>query len=137
MHVGRRWRHCCSRRARAQTFADTTLRVAFSGFVDSYFAYDVNHPRTLDRPFTQAARHDEFNINLAFLDATLSGPRLRGRFAAQFGTSVQARPVCRAAGESRAPRSTSTCPRRLGCSGVSRRVESTRAIPYSRTPEAS
>jgi hypothetical protein len=59
--------------------------------VDAYFAYDFNHPRDLDRPFTtQAARHDEFNINLAYLEAVLSGPRLRGRFAAQFGTSVQA-----------------------------------------------
>jgi hypothetical protein len=71
--------------------ADTAVSVAFSGFVDGYYAYDFNHPRTLDRPFTtQAARHDEFNINLAFIAATLSGSRLRGRFAAQFGTSVQA-----------------------------------------------
>ena len=76
---------------RAQGAADTTVKVAFGGFVDSYFAYDFNRPRTLDRPFTtQAARHDEFNVNLAFLEAVLSGPRVRGRFAAQFGTSVQA-----------------------------------------------
>lgn len=75
----------------AQANADTSITVAVSGFVDGYYAYDFNHPRTLDRPFTtQAARHDEFNINLAFVAATLSGPRLRGRFAAQFGTSVQA-----------------------------------------------
>jgi len=71
--------------------ADTTVRVTFGGFIDAYFAYDFNHPRTLDRSFTtQAARHDEFNVNLAHLEAVLSGPRLRGRFAAQFGTSVQA-----------------------------------------------
>ncbi len=70
---------------------DTAVHVAFGGFVDGYYAYDFNHPRTLDRPFTtQAARHDEFNINLAYLEAVLSAPRLRGRFAAQFGTSVQA-----------------------------------------------
>lgn len=73
------------------TSPDTSISVAVRGFVDGYYAYDFNHPRTLDRPFTtQAARHDEFNINLAFIAATLSGPRLRGRFAAQFGTSVQA-----------------------------------------------
>ncbi len=71
--------------------ADTTIHVAFGGFVDSYFAYDFNHPRDLDRPFTtQAARHDEFNINLAFIEAALTGPRVHGRFAAQFGTAVQA-----------------------------------------------
>ena len=78
----------------AKAFAvigDTSVSVAVSGFVDAYYVYDFNHPRTLDRPFTtQAARHDEFNINLAYLAATLAGPRLRGRFAAQFGTSVQA-----------------------------------------------
>ncbi len=76
--------------AAAQAAHDTT-KVAFGGFVDSYYAYDFNHPRTLDRPFTtQAARHDEFNINLAFVEAVLSGSRVHGRFAAQFGTSVQA-----------------------------------------------
>ena len=75
----------------AQAAPDTTVRVAFGGFVDSYFAYDFNAPKTLDRPFTtQATRHDEFNVNLAFVEAVLSGPRVRGRFAAQFGTSVQA-----------------------------------------------
>ena len=75
----------------AQATADTAVKIAFGGFVDGYYAYDFNHPRTLDRPFTtQAARHDEFNINLGYLEAVLSAPRTRGRFAAQFGTSVQA-----------------------------------------------
>ena len=73
------------------TAPDTTVRVTFGGFVDGYFAYDFNRPRSLDRPYTtQAARHAEFNVNLAHLEAVLSGPRVRGRLAAQFGTSVQA-----------------------------------------------
>ncbi len=78
--------------AGAQSAAgDTTVRVAFGAFIDGYFAYDFDHPRTLDRPYTtQAARHDEFNVNLAHVEAVLAGPRVRGRFAAQFGTSVQA-----------------------------------------------
>lgn len=76
--------------ARAQS-TDTTVHVTFGGFVDGYYAYDFNHPRTLDRAFTtQAARHDEFNVNLAHVEAVLSGPRVRGRVAVQFGTSVQA-----------------------------------------------
>lgn len=76
---------------RAQAASDTSVKVSFGGFVDGYYAYDFNHPRDLDRPFTtQAARHDEFNINLAFVEASLSGSRVHGRFAAQFGTSVQA-----------------------------------------------
>lgn len=70
--------------------ADTTTHVALGGFVDGYFAYDFGRPRDIDRAFTtQAVRHDEFNVNLAFIDATLTGTRVRGRIAAQFGTAVQ------------------------------------------------
>jgi hypothetical protein len=70
--------------------ADTTPHVSFGGFIDTYYAYDVDRPRDFDRAFTtQPARNDEFNINLAFLEARISGPRYRGRLAVQFGTSVQ------------------------------------------------
>ena len=70
---------------------DTATKVRFGGFLDAYYAFDFNRPRLHDRAFTtQAARHNEFNVNLAFIDASLSGPRLRGRVAVQFGTSVQA-----------------------------------------------
>lgn len=70
--------------------ADSTS-VRFGGFVDGYYAFDFNRPQARDRAFTtQPARHNEFNVNLAFVEAVLSGPRVRGRFAAQFGTSVQA-----------------------------------------------
>lgn len=71
------------------TTADSS-RVTVSGFVDGYFAWDGGKPRTLDRSYTtQPARHNEFNVNLAFIDATLQAPRLRGRLALQAGTSVQ------------------------------------------------
>jgi len=75
---------------------DTTVKVTFGGFVDTYYAYDFGRPPTLDRSFaggatftTQPARHDEFNINLAYIEANLSGNRLHGRLALQAGTSVQ------------------------------------------------
>jgi hypothetical protein len=78
------------------TPADTAIRVAFGGFVDTYYAYDIGRPPTLDRSFadgatftTQPARHNEFNVNLAYVEAILSGGRLRGRLALQAGTSVQ------------------------------------------------
>jgi hypothetical protein len=78
-------------RVTAQTVTDSTLTVRFGGFVDGYYAYDFNRPRTLDRAFTtQPARHNEFNVNLAHIEATLSGARVRGRLALQYGTSVQA-----------------------------------------------
>ncbi|WP_158514711.1 outer membrane beta-barrel protein [Gemmatimonas phototrophica] len=71
--------------------ADSTLRVSMGGFLDTYLAWDTGRPRSLDRGYTtQAVRHGEFNVNLAFLDATLTAPRVRGRLALQAGTSVQA-----------------------------------------------
>jgi Putative beta-barrel porin-2, OmpL-like. bbp2 len=76
---------------RAQpTAPDTTLRVLFGAYVDAYFAYDFGRPLNFDRSFTtQPARHDEFNVNLAFIETTLTSLRMHGRFAAQYGTSVQ------------------------------------------------
>ena len=71
--------------------SDTAVAVTFGGFVDGYYAYDFDRPPQIDRSFTtQPARHNEFNINLAFVEANLTGPRFHGRFAAQYGTSVQA-----------------------------------------------
>lgn len=75
--------------ARAQGDSARTARVG--AFVDGYFAWDMDRPRLHDRAYTtQAARHNEFNINLAHLEAAVSGARLRGRLALQAGTSVQA-----------------------------------------------
>lgn len=77
-----------ARTATAQ--GDTTTRVWLGAFVDTYYAYDFGRPRSIDRAFTtQAARHSEFNVNLAYLDARVAGPRVRGRLAVQGGTSVQ------------------------------------------------
>ena len=80
----------------AQAPADTAIKVVFGGFIDSYYAYDFGRPTTLDRSFaggapftTQPARHNEFNVNLAYLEANVSATRLRGRLALQAGTSVQ------------------------------------------------
>jgi hypothetical protein len=77
--------------------ADTATRVTFGGFVDGYYAWDAGRPPTRDRAFaggalftTQPSRHNEFNVNLAFVEAVLAGPRVRGRLAVQAGTSVQA-----------------------------------------------
>jgi hypothetical protein len=74
----------------AHSSPDTAVTVAFGGFVDSYYAYDFGRPVNFDRPFTtQAARHNEFNVNLAYVEAKVTGARVRGRLALQAGTSVQ------------------------------------------------
>ena len=70
--------------------SDTAVTVTFGGFVDSYYAYDFGRPKNVDRLFTtQAARHNEFNVSLGYVEAKVTGPRVRGRLALQAGTAVQ------------------------------------------------
>ena len=74
----------------AASVPDTTPKITFGGFVDGYYAFDFNRPASFDRAFTtQPARHNEFNVNLAYVELKLDAPRTRGRFALQTGTSVQ------------------------------------------------
>lgn len=70
--------------------AETPPAVTFGGFIDTYYAYDLNRPSDQNRSFTtQPARHNEFNVNLAFIEAKINRDRIRGRLALQAGTSVQ------------------------------------------------
>lgn len=78
---------------------DTAVRLTVGAFVDAYYAWDTGRPPSFDRSFaggapftTQPTRHNEFNINLAFIEAAVRGARLRGRLALQTGTSVDLRP---------------------------------------------
>lgn len=77
--------------AQRAAVVDTVPTIAFGGFIDTYYAFDFNRPANYDRAFTtQPARHNEFNVNLAYLEATVRGSRTRGRLAIQMGNSVQA-----------------------------------------------
>ncbi|TGL65655.1 porin [Leptospira jelokensis] len=61
----------------------------FGAFVDTYYSHNANHPNAKERAYTtQAVRNDEFNLNLGFVDAKWQEEKIRGRFALQFGTSV-------------------------------------------------
>lgn len=74
----------------ADSKEDEKISVVYGGFIDTYYAYDFNNPVNHDRAFTtQAARNNEFNIGLAYLDAKVNSDRVRGRLALQAGTSVQ------------------------------------------------
>lgn len=65
------------------------LPVTFGGFIDSYYAYDFNRPGDHERDFTtQPVRHNEFNVNLAYLEGIVAREKTRGRLALQFGNSV-------------------------------------------------
>lgn len=65
------------------------LPIKFGGFLDTYYAYDFNNPKNHEREFTtQPVRHNEFNINLAYIEAVMKQEKTRGRLALQFGQSV-------------------------------------------------
>ena len=65
------------------------LPIKVSGFLDTYYAFDSNTPKSHEREFTtQPVRHNEFNVNLAYIDAVLKQEKTRGRLALQFGNSV-------------------------------------------------
>ena len=69
---------------------DTTTKIRFNGFVNTYYAYDFTRPADGERRFTtQPVRHDEANVNLAWLGVTVERQRVRARLALQAGTSVQ------------------------------------------------
>ena len=71
-------------------FAAETSGASYGAYIDTYYAYDFSQPQSFDRQFTtQAARHNEFNINLAYIEAKLERPHTHGRLALQAGTSVQ------------------------------------------------
>jgi hypothetical protein len=69
--------------------AEDKLPVKFGGFMDTYYAYDFNVPKNHEREFTtQPVRHNEFNINLAYIEAVMKQEKTRGRLALQYGQSV-------------------------------------------------
>ncbi len=66
-------------------------KVTVEGYVDTYFAYNFNEPEGGDQPYlVSMARHNEININLAFVDVKYSSSRLRARVVPGFGTYVNA-----------------------------------------------
>ncbi len=71
-------------------FGAEKKEVQFGGFLDTYYGFDFNEPSS-DRNFTtQAIRHNEFALNLAYLEARIERERVHGRLALQAGTSVYA-----------------------------------------------
>jgi hypothetical protein len=77
-------------RSQAGESPTTGRKIDWGAFVDSQYAYDFNSPPNGDRSFsTQPARSNEFNVNLAFIEAKFDTAKERSRFAIQAGTSVQ------------------------------------------------
>jgi hypothetical protein len=66
--------------------------LTFSGYIEPYYGYDFNKPVDNNRPrFVYSYnRHNEFNVNLAYLKASYSEDRVRGNFAIAAGTYMNA-----------------------------------------------
>jgi len=66
-------------------------KITLEGYVDTYYAYDFNKPPSGDRAyFVSMARHNELNINLAYLALNYSSSQVRARLAPGFGTYMNA-----------------------------------------------
>ena len=98
--LGRRlvFRSICAVLSLAGFPARASEALKLGAFIDSYYAYDFDHPPSLDRILlypsgnayaTQPVRNNEFNVNLAFVEAKLQSEKIRGRLALQAGNSVQ------------------------------------------------
>lgn len=73
------------------TKLDYKGKISVEGYIDSYYAYDFNQPADGNRSyFVSMARHNEFTINLAYIDLKYSSSRLRARFVPGFGTFINA-----------------------------------------------
>ncbi len=77
--------------AQTDTVNSAPAKLTFSGFADVYYAYDFNEPVTHERPgfLYNHNRHNEFNVNLAFLKVAYASDRVRGNLAVMAGTYAQ------------------------------------------------
>lgn len=66
------------------------LDIKISGFLDIFYAYDFNKPKGDIRQhfIYNHNRHNEFNVNLAFIKAAITNDHYRANLALQSGTYV-------------------------------------------------
>jgi hypothetical protein len=66
--------------------------VTFGGYVEGYYSYDFNKPSDNNRPgfLYSHNRHNEFNLNLAFIKASYNAERVRANLAIAAGTYMNA-----------------------------------------------
>jgi hypothetical protein len=66
-------------------------KLSFSGYLEAYYSYDLGNPDIQLRPdfFFNHNRHNEANVNLLYLKAAYTSPRIRGNLALMAGTYAQ------------------------------------------------
>lgn len=75
--------------ALAQT--DSTAKLSFSGYIESYYSYDFANPQNHTRPafFYSFNRHNELNLNIGFIKANYISSKVRANLALMSGTYAQ------------------------------------------------
>ena len=76
----------------AITATTTTNPLTFSGYAEGYYSYDFNKPSNNTKPpfIYSHNRHNEFNINLAFVRGSYNADKVRGTLAIGVGTYMNA-----------------------------------------------
>jgi hypothetical protein len=66
--------------------------LSISGFAEAYYSYDFNNPVDNNRPsfLYSHNRHNEFNVNLAFVKASYNTEKIRANIAIAAGTYMNA-----------------------------------------------
>jgi hypothetical protein len=69
-----------------------TNKLTLTGYIEAYYGYDFNKPVDNNRPsfIYSHNRHNEFNVNLAFLKGSYSVERVRANLALAVGTYMNA-----------------------------------------------
>jgi hypothetical protein len=66
-------------------------RFSMEGYIDVYYGYDFSKPASKERPyFVSMARHNEININLAYISVKYTSPSVRAKFIPGFGSYINA-----------------------------------------------
>jgi len=70
----------------------TSNSLSFSGFAEAYYSYDFNKPVDNNRPWFLYShnRHNEFNVNLAFVKGSYNAERIRANVTIAVGTYMNA-----------------------------------------------
>src|SRR5262245_44373421 len=74
------------------SISEKTNPLSFSGFVEAYYSYDFNKPADNNRPWFLYShnRHNEFNVNLAFVKGSYNSDMIRANIALAVGTYMNA-----------------------------------------------
>jgi len=74
--------------AQAENESEEKSSVTFSGSLEAYYSYDFANPDDHNRPFFLFSynKHNEVNINLAYLKAAYNSERVRGNLALMAGS---------------------------------------------------